>query len=242
MRQMRDCAGRGRTGLRTERKELPGRIFETLLAALGPQRWWPAETPFEVMLGAILTQNTAWKNVAAAIANLRKNNLLSLDAICGLGAEELEVLIRPSGYYRQKAKRVKGFCDHIATKWNGSVEEFLARDMESLRAELLTIRGIGPETADSMVLYAAFQPSFVVDTYTWRIFSRHGWVEETISYDDLREYFMDALDPDVHLFQEFHALLVRIGHLYCRRTPLCGSCPLSVFFELNSGPPKPPGS
>ena len=218
--------------MRAHRKELLHRIYDTLLAALGPQNWWPAETPFEVILGAILTQNTAWKNVAAAIQNLRSNDLLSLERICGLGAQELEVLIRPSGYYRQKAKRVKGFCDHVLTQWNGSIEEFLTRDMETLRAELLTIRGIGRETADSIVLYAAFQPSFVVDTYTWRIFSRHEWIEESISYDDLREYFMEALEPDVQIFQEFHALLVRIGHLYCRKAPLCEQCPLRVFLEV----------
>lgn len=217
--------------MRARRKELLLEIYETLIAALGPQHWWPAQTPFEVMLGAILTQNTAWRNAAAAIGNLRQNDLLSFERICGLGARDLEALVRPSGFYRQKAKRIKAFCDHIATKWNGSVEEFLSLDMDSLRAELLSIRGIGRETADSMVLYAAFQPSFVVDTYTYRIFSRHGWVEESISYDDLRDYFMEAMDPDVQLFQEFHALLVRVGNLYCRKTPLCQLCPLRVFLD-----------
>jgi endonuclease-3 related protein len=217
--------------LRAARKELLRQVNDTLEAALGPQHWWPARTPFEVMLGAILTQNTAWKNVAVAIENLRRNGFLNLEGICGLRAEELEALIRPSGYYRQKAKRIKGLCDYVATKWHGSVEEFLAQDMETLRSELLTIRGIGPETADSIVLYAAFQPSFVVDTYTWRIFSRHGWVEESLSYDDLRDYFMEALDPDVQVFQEFHALLVRIGNLYCRKTALCQACPLRGFLD-----------
>ncbi|MDR3569335.1 MAG: endonuclease III domain-containing protein [Syntrophobacteraceae bacterium] len=218
--------------MRADTKELLQQIYDTLIAALGPQHWWPAKTPFEVILGAMLTQNTAWKNVAAAIANLRDNNLLSINGICGISAEEFEALIRPSGYYRQKAKRIKGFCEYVLTNWNGSVEELLAQDMESLRAELLTIRGIGPETADSLVLYAALKPSFVVDTYTWRIFSRHGWVEESISYDDLREYFMGAMEPDVELFKEFHALLVRIGNLYCRKTsPLCQACPLRVFLD-----------
>ena len=224
-------AGRGRTGLRAKRKELLREVYDRLMADLGPQKWWPAETPFEVILGAILTQNTAWKNAAAAIGNLRRNGLLSLEGILGLGAQEMEALIRPSGFYRQKAKKVKAFCDHVGTNWNGSIEEFLSRDMESLRTELLTIRGIGRETADSIVLYAAFQPSFVVDTYTYRIFSRHGWIEESVSYDDLREYFMEALDPKVQLFQEFHALLVRIGHLYCRKTAFCQPCSLRVFFD-----------
>jgi endonuclease III related protein len=218
--------------LRANRKELLQQVYETLLSALGPQSWWPAETPFEVVLGAILAQNTAWSNAAAAIANLGRNGLLSLDSVCGINAPQLEALIRPYGLYRQKAGKILALCRHLATKWNGSLEEFFALDMEPLRAELLSLRGIGPETADSIVLYAAFKPSFVVDTYTWRIFSRHGWVEESISYDDLREFFMEAMDPDVALFQEFHALLVRIGHLYCRKTPLCQQCPLGVFRDV----------
>lgn len=228
---MRNGARRSRTGLRSNRKELLRGIYDTLLDAFGPQKWWPAETPFEVILGAILTQNTTWKNAAAAIDALRQNGLLSFDRLSGLSSRVIEPLIRPSGFYREKTKKIIAFCNHVATNWNGSLEEFLALDMESLRTELLAIRGIGRETADSIVLYAAFRPSFVVDAYTYRIFSRHGWIEESISYDDLREYFMEAMDPDVQLFQEFHALLVRIGRLYCRRTPLCQSCPLHVFFD-----------
>ena len=217
--------------MNTNRKELLLEIYARLSAVFGPQRWWPADTPFEVILGAVLTQNTAWKNVAAAISNLRRYDLLSFERLCGLSAGELAVFIRSSGYYNQKAKKIRTLCDHILEKWGGSLEEFLAQDMESLRTDLLTIRGIGPETADSIVLYAAFKPSFVVDTYTYRIFSRHGWVEEAISYDELREYFMGAMEPDVAIFQEFHALLVRAGHLYCRKTALCDSCPLNVFFS-----------
>lgn len=227
---MPNGAGGGRTGLSPNRKELLREIYDRLIAVFGPQNWWPAETPFEVILGAILTQNTAWKNAAAAIGNLRCHDLLSFERLCRLGAREIETLIRSSGFYKQKAKKIRTFCDHILTKWNGSLEKFLAQDMESLRTDLLAVRGIGRETADSIVLYAAFQPSFVVDTYTYRIFSRHGWVEESISYDDLREYFMGATDPDVALFQEFHALLVRTGHLYCRKKALCQLCPLNDFF------------
>ncbi len=215
----------------TNRKELLREIYNRLSAAFGSQRWWPADTPFEVILGAVLTQNTAWKNVATAIGNLRRHDLLSFERLCGLSAQELAVLIRSSGFYNQKAKKIRTLCDHILTKRGGSLEELLALDMESLRTELLTIRGIGPETADSIVLYAALKPSFVVDTYTYRIFSRHGWVDESISYDDLREYFMGAMEPHVPLFQEFHALLVRTGHLYCRKTAVCHSCPLNVFFN-----------
>jgi len=216
--------------LSTSREELLREIYGRLFAFWGPQRWWPAETQFEVILGAILTQNTAWKNVATAIGNLRRYDLLSFDGLCGLSLQDLAALIRSSGFYNQKAKKIKAFCNHILTKWDGRLEEFLSRDMEALRTDLLGIRGIGPETADSIVLYAAFKPSFVVDTYTYRIFSRHGWVGESISYEELREYFMGAMEPDVPLFQEFHALLVRTGHLYCRKTALCQSCPLNVLF------------
>jgi len=216
--------------LSTNRQELLREVYDRLFAFFGPQRWWPAETQFEVILGAILTQNTAWKNVATAIGNLRRYDLLRFEGLCGLSAQELAVLIRSSGFYNEKAKKIKAFCNDIATKWDGRLEEFLSRDMEELRTDLLGIRGIGPETADSIVLYAALKASFVVDTYTYRIFSRHGWVGESISYDELREYFMGAMEPDVQLFQEFHALLVRTGHLYCRKTAMCQSCPLNVFF------------
>ena len=211
------------------RKELLQEIYARLSAFFGPQRWWPAETPFEVILGAVLTQNTSWKNVAAAIGNLRRSDLLIFENLCRLDAREVAVLVRPSGFYNEKAKKIKTFCNHILTKWGGDLEEFLAQDLGSLRSELLSIRGIGPETADSIILYAAFKPSFVVDTYTYRIFSRHGWVEESISYEDLREYFMGGLDEDVSFFQEFHALLVRTGHLYCRKKALCRSCPLNTY-------------
>jgi len=226
---MSNSDGRGWGGLNTNRKELLHDIYDRLLAVFGPQHWWPAESPFEVILGAILTQNTAWKNVATAIGNLRRHDLLSFERICALSRDELANLIRSSGFYNEKAKKIKTFCQHILTNWDGGLEHFLALDMERLRTDLLAIRGIGPETADSIILYAAFKPSFVVDTYTHRIFSRHGWVEESIAYEDLREFFMGAMDPDIQLFQEFHALLVRTGHLYCRRTALCNSCPLNVF-------------
>ena len=183
--------------MNASRKELLQKIYDRLLAVFGPQRWWPAETPFEVILGAILTQNTAWKNVATAISNLRRYDLLRFDSVCGLSAHELATLIRSSGFYNEKAKKIKSFCEHVLTKWGGSLEEFLSQDMEALRIELLGIRGIGPETADSIVLYAASKASFVVDAYTYRILSRHGWVEEPISYEELRDYFMGALEPDV---------------------------------------------
>jgi endonuclease-3 related protein len=213
----------------SEREDLLREVYDRLYAAFGPQHWWPAQSSFEVILGAILTQNTAWKNVAAAIQNLREKDMLSFEAICAIPAEELAILIRPSGFYNQKAKKIKNFCNYIQSCRQGDLEGFLSREAETMRSELLEVRGIGPETADSIVLYAAFQPSFVVDAYTFRILSRHGWIDESIGYEDLRDFFMSALEPDVPFFQEFHALLVRTGHLYCRKTPQCGSCPLNIF-------------
>jgi len=210
-----------------QRRELIFSIFQHLLAVLGPQNWWPAETAFEVIVGAILTQNTAWKNVEKSIANLRSHGLLTFDSLCHAPIAELAPVLRPSGYYNQKSRKIKAFCDVIEERWQGDLALFLSQDMNLLRSELLSVSGIGPETADSIILYAAAQPSFVVDTYTHRIFMRHGWVADNISYEDLREYFMSCLAPDLKFFQELHALLVRTGHLFCRRKPLCVSCPLS---------------
>lgn len=203
------------------------RIFDRLLDTFGPQHWWPAESPFEVIVGAILTQNTAWKNVEKSIGMLRDHDMLSLEGVLEAPEEVLAGIIRSSGYYNQKARRLKGFCHHVQQHWSGDLDGFLARETEPLRNELLGLHGIGPETADSIVLYAAEKSSFVIDAYTHRVFSRHGWVEESMGYEDLRAFFMDALEPSVPYFQEYHALLVRLGHLHCRRRPVCPSCPLS---------------
>ncbi len=201
-------------------------VFDRLLAVLGPQYWWPAETPFEVIVGAILTQNTAWRNVKQAIGMLRDHNVLTAEAIRAASLPELASLIRSSGYYNQKAGKLKAFCEHLENHWQGNLDDFLRQDLDKLRSELLSLHGIGPETADSIILYAAGQPSFVVDAYTYRIFHRHDWVPEAMSYEELRSFFTEAMEPDVALFQEYHALLVRTGHLYCRRKPACSSCPL----------------
>ena len=204
-------------------------IYDRLLAAYGRQSWWPAETPFEVVVGAILTQNTAWRNVEQAIRILREQDLLHPEKIGALPVDELAVLIRSSGYYNQKARKLKGFCEHLAANHGGSLDDLFSLKLDSLREELLSIRGIGPETADSIVLYAAEQPSFVVDTYTHRIFSRHDWVAEELRYDELRDFFMDRLEPDIELFKEYHALIVRTGHHHCKRTPSCDGCPLQKW-------------
>jgi len=208
------------------RRKLLEEVFERLFRALGPQYWWPADSPFEVIVGAILTQNTAWKNVKQAISRLREHHLLTHEAIVLLPLGDLAPLIRASGYYNQKARKLKDFCEHLQDHWQGNLDRFLGQPMERLRAELLSLRGIGPETADSIILYAAYQPSFVVDAYTSRIFHRHGCISEGTGYEDLRSFFMDAMEPDTPRFQEYHALLVRTGHLYCRRKPSCDGCPL----------------
>jgi len=215
----------------SKRRELIRRVFDQLRHTFGPQHWWPAETSFEVIIGAILTQNTAWKNVEQSIKILRERGLLDFEALHAVPAPDLALLIRSSGYFNQKARKLKAFCDHVQDHWQGDLQRFLSQEMDTLRQELLTIHGIGPETADSIVLYAAEQPTFVVDVYTHRIFSRHWWIDETVTYDTLRDFFMDALEPDVAFFKEYHALLVRTGHLYCRRKPLCGGCPLEGWKE-----------
>lgn len=208
------------------RRQLLEEIFHRLYRAFGPQHWWPAETPFEVIVGAILTQNTAWKNVQRSIEELRERRLLSLEALNAASQEELAQAVRSSGYYNQKAKKLKAFCRHIEGNWQNDLGGFLAQPLQNLRSELLSLYGIGPETADSIVLYAANQPSFVVDAYTQRIFYRHGWVPAKIRYPELRDFFMNALNGDVEFYKEYHALIVRTGHLYCRRKPSCKGCPL----------------
>lgn len=214
------------------RQDLLLGYYQTMLAALGPSRWWPGQTPFEIALGAILTQNTAWSNVEKALHNLRARNLISASALSALSEEELAELIRPSGFFRIKARRVGHFLDFLRASCDLDMWALRSRDMDGLRQELLAVQGIGPETADSILLYALGMPSFVVDAYTRRILSRHGLVSEHIGYGELRAFFMDALPADARLFNEFHALIVRTGKEWCaKRGGLCPSCPLSVLLH-----------
>jgi len=201
-------------------------LFSRLLDAWGPQQWWPAETPFEVIVGAVLVQNTAWKNVRRAIDQLSQAGRLSPHAIHTCPQAELETLIRPAGYYRVKAKRLRHLVDFLITSYDGSVDAMRAAKPELLRAALLEVHGVGPETADSILLYAAEMPSFVVDTYTHRVLVRHGWIEPDADYYAIKQFFESRLEPDVALYNEFHALLVRVGHLHCRKHPSCDTCPL----------------
>lgn len=215
----------------THRKAIIEDVYQSLLNAFGPQGWWPADTALEMIVGAILAQNTAWRNVKMTITRLKDHKLLSLRQLAVAQSDDIKALIHATGYYNQKTKRLKEFIHHIVGQWDGDLDRFLSQPMAALRDELLGVKGIGPETADSIILYAAHQPSFVVDTYTHRVFSRHGWVPETSDYVSLRDYFMDCLQPDVELFQELHALLVKVGHLYCRKRPLCQACPLQPMLE-----------
>lgn len=198
-------------------------VYDKLFKAFGPQHWWPGETDFEICTGAILTQNTSWKNVEKAIDNLKSNKLLSFEALKKVEDKKLALLIKPSGYYNQKAKKLKNFINHIAKYYDGSLEKLFKS--KTLREELLSINGIGPETADSMILYAANKPIFVVDAYTKRIFSRLGYKQQ--SYEEFQKLFMENLTKDAKMFNEYHALLVNLGKNFCRKKPLCQECPLN---------------
>ncbi len=202
-------------------------IYKRLYDHFGPQNWWPGETPFEVIIGAVLTQNTNWKNVERAIGNLKGVGLLSFARLSELPVALLAEYIRPAGYYNIKAGRLRNLFAMIRETYNSSMEEMLADSTDSLRRNLLSVKGIGPETADSILLYAANRPVFVVDTYTHRILSRHDLICEDFGYDEIQEFFMDHLDPDPSLFNEFHALLVCAGKEFCKKSkPRCSDCPL----------------
>lgn len=201
-------------------------IYDRLFNAFGPQHWWPGETPFEVMIGAILTQNTNWKNVEKAIKNLKEAELFSPKGMHALSQQELGRLIRPSGYFNQKAKKLKKFLKYFIEKYNGSVQKMRSVDLYTLRDELLNIKGIGRETADSILLYALEKPIFVIDAYTYRVLSRHNIVPEDATYEEMQSLFMDNLDHDTRLFNEYHALFVRVGKYHCKKNPDCETCPL----------------
>jgi endonuclease III related protein len=206
--------------------------FNSLFTAFGPQHWWPGRTQFEVIVGAILTQNTSWTNVERAITNLRNAGLLAPSAMERVTLRRLERLIRSSGYFRQKARKLKAFCAFLRSEHGGSLRRMFATQTSELREKLLGVFGIGPETADSILLYAGEHPVFVVDAYTKRILVRHGWAEEQAKYQDLRWKFERQFPGDAKRFNEFHALIVQTGKNFCRtKAPLCGECPLGRYIE-----------
>lgn len=201
-------------------------FYNRLYERYGPQSWWPGETPFEIVVGAILTQNTNWKNVEKAIFNLKNAGCLTPDKLHSLPIGELAELIRPAGYFNIKAQRLKSFLDWLFAKHDGTLDSLAELPASVLREQLLAIKGIGPETADSICLYAFKKPIFVVDAYTARIFGRHGMIEAPSGYERIQELFHAELEPNAALFNEFHALIVRVGKEHCKRKPACEGCPL----------------
>ena len=201
-------------------------MYERLLRAVGSRHWWPGESPFEVIVGAILTQNTSWANVEKAIDNFKKAGILTPLGIKGVDHDELAQVIKPSGFYRLKASRLKRFVNFFYDEFDGDMSRMRSQDLGSLRERLLKVDGIGPETADSIILYALEKPIFVVDAYTKRIFSRHNLISEKWNYEEVQGMVMGELGRDVEMYNEFHALLVFLGKHWCRKIPRCAGCPL----------------
>lgn len=202
-------------------------IYKLLYKKYGPQGWWPGDSQLECILGAILTQNTSWQNVEKAIGNLKKLDLLSIEKLTLLTTNELAQLIRSSGYFNQKAIKIKNFITFLYENYQGDIKIMFQEEISELRDKLLQIKGIGPETADCIMLYGGNKPVFVIDTYTYRILSRHGLVPEQTSYDEMQELIMDSLTQDAQIFNEYHALIVRTGKEHCRKqNPICAGCPL----------------
>ncbi len=201
-------------------------IYELLFERFGPQHWWPGETQFEIMIGAILTQNTSWANVEKAITNLKAADCMTTEKFHSLEVPQLAELIRPAGYYNLKAARLKNFLDWLFDDYGGDLENIERLDTSRLRSELLAVKGVGPETADSILLYAFDRAVFVVDAYTARVACRHQLIEPGTDYEQLQRLFESSLPQDVQLFNEYHALLVRVGKEYCRPKARCPGCPL----------------
>ena len=203
--------------------------YRALRQRFGPRRWWPADTPFEMMVGAILTQNTAWTNVEKAIENLKSRSLLNPRALHRVARARLAQVLRPAGYFRVKADRLKSFVDWFLKNHGGSARNMKRVPRRRLREQLLTVRGIGPETADSILLYALGKKSFVVDTYTHRVLTRHALIAEDAGYDDMKKLFEDHLPRSLPLYNDFHAQIVEVGKEHCGPRARCDSCPLRRF-------------
>jgi len=202
------------------------RIYRLLLNHFGPRNWWPAKTSFEVIIGAILTQAVAWKNVVKAIGNLEAAGLLSPKELFLVNTETIEKLIKPTRYYRMKTKKLKAFINYLFSKHNGDLDQMFRYPLDQLRQELLGVYGMGDETVDAILLYAGNYPVFVVDEYTRRIFSRLGFFPERISYRKMQDFFEQQLPTNVGFFNEFHAQIDALGHYICKTKPICIECPL----------------
>lgn len=204
--------------------------YKKLRRFFGHRNWWPGETPFEVMVGAILTQNTNWVNVEKAIANLKAFDALSPEALYKIDVNALAQLIRSSGYFNIKAQRLKAFIKWFVEKYDGSINKLKKAPMEELRLDVLSIKGVGKETADSILLYALAMPTFVVDAYTHRVFSRHALVPEEADYDEIKEFFESNLPKNGELFNDYHAQIVEVAKNFCHKAePFCHKCPLKIY-------------
>jgi endonuclease-3 related protein len=210
-------------------------IYQNLLDTYGPQHWWPAEEPFEVMVGAILTQSAAWRNVEKAITNLKRAKALSPQALRRLSLPEIATFIRPCIYYNVKARKLKALVNWLGEYYQDNIDRLFTESSNQLRQRLLSVWGIGEETADSILLYAVNKPVFVIDAYTLRIISRIGLAPVSNSYNNYQTLFMDNLPPDTKLFNEYHALLVCLGKDVCRKQPLCQRCCLEDVCHFSAG-------
>ena len=201
-------------------------IYNALYTFFGPQDWWPGDSPFEIAVGAILTQNTNWGNVEKAIQNLKRENCLHAKKLQEIPDNKLAAFIKPAGYFNVKAKRLRNFLSFLSNHYRGSMKRMEAADTVSLREVLLNVNGIGPETADSILLYALGRSVFVIDAYTKRVLHRHGIISGDVTYHEMQELFHTNLPQDVQLYNEYHALFVMVGKHYCKPKPRCGGCPL----------------
>ncbi|MFC1668379.1 endonuclease III domain-containing protein [Chlamydiota bacterium] len=202
------------------------KIYDTLFTTFGPQKWWPGDSPEEIIIGAILTQNTSWKNVEKAILNLKEHDLIDFKKLSQISESTLSPLLIPAGYYNLKTKRLKNFITWINTQYNNDLAGLRAQSTEQIRSQLLSVNGIGNETADSIILYALNKPIFVIDAYTKRILLQHGFINENATYKDMQELFHTCFNYELDIFNEFHALIVHIGKHYCKKSPQCYLCPL----------------
>lgn len=206
------------------------KVYQTLRSAHGHLHWWPGETPFEIIIGAILTQNTSWSNVEKAIINLKKHKALTPSALKKIPMNQLATLIRSAGYFNVKAQRIKEFIHFLYSRYNGKLDAMFQTPLGALRHELLGVKGIGPETADSILLYAGGKRTFVIDAYTKRIFSRHGLGDVNADYSHWQQLFEKSLPPKTGLYNDFHAQIVHTGKFHCRTAPQCDTCPLKTYF------------
>lgn len=211
-------------------------VYNKLFNRFGKQNWWPGETKFEIMIGAILTQQTSWKQVEKSIGNLKKEKLLSARSLSISNARKVQSLVRPSGFYKQKSKRIILFSKYLMKEYSGDLKKFFNQPTEDLRKELLSLEGIGKETADSILLYAGDKIVFPIDAYTFRVFERLGAVKEKTNYDQLQSLFHMELPQDLQIYNELHALIVKHGKTFCKSKPLCSDCPLNTdcdFYDSN---------